>query len=183
MWRRSAPSPPDTPLPGIEFGWRVHLAIQEWTKSVDQKASIFLVFCAALATLAGREVFNVHGGLHDASGAKLWVVRVMGAAFAMSALLAISVVLPRLRRRVAKRNAHRGLVYFGHLRHRTAEDIERHLRALDDAEALAQLARQLKDTSVIAWRKHVRLQAAMVVICAREPFCFLGRRPASQTLM
>jgi len=51
MWRRSTPSPPDTPLPGIEFGWRVHLAIQEWTKSVDQKASIFLVFCVALAAL------------------------------------------------------------------------------------------------------------------------------------
>jgi hypothetical protein len=142
----------------------VHLAIQDWTKSVDQKASIFLVFNTALATLAGREVFNVHGGLHQTSGTTLWVVRVMGICFAMSALLAISVVLPRLRRRATRRDAAHGLVYFGHLRHRTVEDIERGLHDLDDDEALAQLARQLKATAVIAWRKHVRLQAAMIAL-------------------
>ena len=172
MWRRSAPPTADTPPPGIEFGWRVHAAIQDWTRTVDQKASIILVFSAALATLAGREVFSVDGGLNHTSGAKLWVVRIMGALFAAAALLAISVVLPRLRRRTTRRDADHGLVYFGHLRHRSATDIERHLRDLDDHEALTQLARQLRATSVIAWRKHARLQAAIVaLVLAAASFC------------
>lgn len=123
-----------------------------------------MVFSVALATLAGREVFEAQGGLHDASGVKLWAVRVMGISFAISALAAVSVVLPRLRRGAARREAPHGLVYFGHLRHRTAEDIERHLRQLDEEEALAQLARQLKATAAIAWRKHARLQAAMFAL-------------------
>lgn len=165
MWRRSrSVGRLQLPSPGIDFAWRVHVALQEWTKAVDQKASIILVFSAALATLAGREVFDVDGGLHDASGTKLWVVRTMGASFAVSVLLSISVVLPRLRRGIAKREAPRGLVYFGHLRHRSVEDIERHLRQLDDDEARAQLARQLSATADIAWRKHAQLQAAMVVL-------------------
>lgn len=162
--RRSEAATPAAPPPGIEFGWRVHLALQEWTRSVDQKASIILVFSVALATLAGREAFDSDGGLHDAAGAQLWVVRAMGVAFAAAALLAISVVLPRLRRRAARREARSGLIYFGHLRLRSAPDVEFHLRALDDDEALGQLARQLKATSVIAWRKHVRLQLAIAAL-------------------
>lgn len=164
MWRRSVPPTPGGPPPGIDFGWRVHLAIQEWTKSADQKASIILVFSVALATVAGHEVFNATGGLHDASGVRLWLVRAMGAAFAASALLAVWVVLPRLRRGALRRDAPAGLVYFGHLRHRSAADIERQLRALDDDEALAQLARQLMATSAVAWRKHARLQLAMFAL-------------------
>jgi hypothetical protein len=46
--------------------------------------------------------------------------------------------------------------------HRSVEDIERRLRALDHDEELSQLARQLKATSVIAWRKHAHLQVAML---------------------
>ncbi len=164
MLRRSRPPASAGPPPGVDFGWRVHLAIQEWTKSVDQKASIVLVFSVALATLASHEVFNKTGGLHDASGLRLWLVRTMGVAFGASALLAVSVVLPRLRRRAARRYAPAGLVYFGHLRHRSAADIEHQLRALDHDEALAQLARQLRATSAIAWRKHARLQLAMFAL-------------------
>lgn len=174
MWRRSGLPTSDTP-PGIDFGWRVHLALQEWTKSVDQKASIILVFSVAVATLAGHEVFDANGGLQDASGIKLWVVRLMGVSFATAALLAISVVLPRLRRRAAKQEAGRGLVYFGHLRHRSAADIERHLRRLNDDEALAQLARQLAATATIAWRKHARLQAAMLALVVAAASFALAR--------
>jgi hypothetical protein len=163
VWRRST-SAPDKPPAGLEFGWRVHLAIQDWTKTADQKASTILVLSAALATLAVHEVFDIHGGLHDASGTKLLLVRIMAASFTLSTLLATSVVLPRLRRRTARREADRGLVYFGHLRHRSAAEIERHLRELDDDEAIGQLARQLKATSVIAWRKHARLQATLFAL-------------------
>jgi predicted secreted Zn-dependent protease len=88
----------------------------------------------------------------------------MGASFAASVGLTTSVVLPRLRRRAARRDADHGLVYFGHLRHRSAADIKRHLRRLDDDEALEQLARQLEATSRVAWRKHARLQAGMLAL-------------------
>jgi hypothetical protein len=161
MRRRSAPP---TATPGIDFAWRVHAALQDWTRSVDQKASIILALSVAIATLAGREVFDANGGLHETSGTKLWLVRIMAISFAASALLASSVVLPRLRRSAARREAHRGLIYFGHLRHRTAADIEQHLHRLDDDETLAQLARQLKTTAAVAWRKHARLQAAMLAL-------------------
>lgn len=146
---------------GVEFGWRVHVALQEWTKAVDQKASIMLVFSTAIATLAVREVLDPEGGLHNASGSKLWAVRAMAIAFAVAALAAVSVVLPRLRRRAARREAAGGLIYFGHLRHRSIADIESALRNLDDAEALSHLAKQLKVSSAIAWRKHARLQLAV----------------------
>lgn len=173
MRRRRTPPTPTPPPAGIEFGWRVHVALQDWTKSVDQKASIILAFTVGLATLAGREVFDGHGGLHDASGTKLWIVRIMGTAFAAAALLAISVVLPRPRRRGTRREADRGLIYFGHLRHRSAKDIAQHLHSLDDDEVLAQLARQLNATSAIAWRKHAQLQAAMLaLILAAATFAF-----------
>jgi len=163
MRRRSAP-PAGTPAPGIDFAWRVHAALQDWTRSVDQKASIILALSAAIATIAGREVFDANGGLRDTSSTKLWLVRIMAISFAASALLASSVVLPRLRRSAARREAHRGLIYFGHLRHRTAADIEQHLRRLDDDETLAQLARQLEATAAVAWRKHARLQAATIAL-------------------
>lgn len=175
MWRRSASPTPDAPPPGIDFGWRVHLAIQEWTKSVDQKASIILVFSVALAALAGREVFDANGGLHDVSGMRLWIVRAMGIAFATSAALALSVVLPHLRRRRARREAPSGLIFFGHLQHRSATDIERQLRVLDHDEALAQLARQLKVTSAIAWRKHARLQLAMFALLTASALFGIAR--------
>lgn len=164
MRRRRRPRADPGPPPGIEFAWRAHVALQEWTKAVDQKASIILVFSVALATLAGREVFDIDGGLYNATGLKLWTVRFMGVSFAATALLALLVVLPRLRRRAARTEADEGLVYFGHLRHRTAADIEAHLRRLGEDEALAQLARQLQATSVIAWRKHARLQAGLVAL-------------------
>jgi Family of unknown function (DUF5706) len=149
--------------------------MQDWTRTADQKASIILVFSTALATLAGREVFSVNGGLHEASGTKLWIVRIMGALFAAAALLAISVVLPRLHRRTARREADRGLVYFGHLRHRSAADIQGQLRELDSDEALGQLARQLSATAVVAWRKHARLQAAIVALVLAAS-CFASAR-------
>jgi hypothetical protein len=131
---------------------------------VDQKASIILAFSVALGTLAGREVFGASGGLHDAAGAQLWLVRVMGAAFAISGLLAVSVVLPRLRRRAVRREAAEGLIFFGHLHHRTSAEIERQLRQLQGDEIIHQLARQLHATSKIAWRKHVHLQLAMLAL-------------------
>lgn len=161
--RSADPTPRSAPL-GVEFGWKVHAALQDWTRSVDQKASIVLAFVVALGALAGHEALEASGALHDAAGAKLWIVRAMGAAFAISALCAVAVVLPRLRRRKTKQEAPQGLIYFGHLRHHDAAAIEERLRVLDDDAQLSQLARQLKATAAIAWRKHVCLQCAVTAL-------------------
>jgi hypothetical protein len=99
----------------------------------------------------------------------------MGLFFAVSALLAVSVVLPRLRRRATLREARHGLVFFGHLRHRSVDEIECRLQALDDDEELRQLARQLKVTSVIAWRKHVHLQFAMLALLIASTLFAIAR--------
>src|SRR5689334_1231148 len=96
--RARPPAPPPTPTAPIDFAWRVHAAIQDWTRTVDQKASITLVFSVALATIAAREVFDENGGLHAATGLRLWLVRGMGGCFAAAAMLALLTVLPRLRR-------------------------------------------------------------------------------------
>jgi hypothetical protein len=164
VWRRARRDPPHDHAPAIGFAWRAHAAIQDWTRNVDQKASITLVFSTALSAVAAREVLTKDGGLYATAGLKLWLVRAIGVLFALSALLALSVVLPRLRGRLAKAESRAGLIYFGHLRHRTTEDIFQALRTLDDAEALHQLALQLQVTSAIAWRKHQRLRASLVFL-------------------
>lgn len=148
----------------LDFAWRVHQAIQEWTRSVDQKASIVLVFVTALGTLAARDVLVEAGGLYDPHGCQLWAVRTMGVLFVFAALLALSVVLPQLRRMETKREAPHRLIYFGHLRHRTAADIKEAFSRLDASSALDQLAEQLHATSRIAWKKHARLQASLVCL-------------------
>jgi hypothetical protein len=79
-------------------------------------------------------------------------------------LFTLSVVLPSLKRRRNKAIADQGLVFFGHLRHRSVEDIEAALLDLSQQEVIRQLASQMQVTSKIAWRKHVRLQAALLLL-------------------
>lgn len=149
---------------GVDFGWRVHQAIQDWIRAVDQKASIGLTLAIVLATLAAHEVLGPDGGLHDAAGAKLWVIRVMGVAFAAAVILAMSVVVPSLGRRRSKRVSSFGLIYFGDLRLRNSQEIARDLKQLSKPAVLDQLAAQLQVTSRIAWNKHQRLRLSLLTL-------------------
>lgn len=146
----------------IDFGWRVHQAIQDWTRAVDQKASITLTLAIVLATLAAHEVLGPDGGLYDTAGTKLWVVRMMGAAFTASVILAMSVVVPSLGWRRSKGRPAVGLIYFGDLRLRNSKEIAADLEQLSDSGALVQLATQLQITSRIAWNKHQRLRLSLL---------------------
>lgn len=147
---------------GLDFAWRVHQAVQEWTRNVDQKASIALVFTTAIGGAVATEVLGRKGGLHGVGGPQLWLVRGMAACFASSALVALSVVLPRLRRRRVRRES--GLIYFGHLHQRSSAEIEAELARLTPAQAREELARQLETTAAVAWRKHARLQWSLVLL-------------------
>lgn len=173
--RRAGPEAGPEDDRGVEFGWKAHAAIQDWTRTVDQKASITLVFTTALGTLAAREVLSPEGGLHNPVGAQLWAVRGMGLLFATAALLALGVVFPQLRRRKAKAEAHAGLVYFGHLRFRCPADVEAALARLDPGEARHQLARQLVHTGRIAWRKHAFLRWSLCALVGAITFFWVAR--------
>ncbi len=157
--------PPDAPTPeastAIDFGWRAHQAIQDWTRSVDAKASIVLTFETAVAAVAARELVNDRGRLADATGFKLFLAIAIGTLLGVAVLAALNVVLPRLARRRTRRRAQEGLIFFGHLRLRSENDIAIALKDLDDVGVVEQLASQLSVTSKVAWRKHASLQVSI----------------------
>jgi hypothetical protein len=148
----------------LDFAWRVHTAIQDWTKNVDNKASITLAIVTAVGGFAASQVFGQNGSLHAVHGDQLWPIRTMGVAFLVAGLSALYAVFPSLKRRRSKELAGTGLIFFGHLRHRSTEEIEAALLDLDNAAIRHQLASQLRVTSDIAWRKHARLQLAHIAL-------------------
>lgn len=156
----------------LDFAWRTHDAIQDVIYYVDQKASYVLIVATAVGGLAASEVFSAGGALHGASGLRLWTIRAMGLLFTLAVVLALSVVLPQLRRGKTAREAQHGLVYFGHLRHRAPEDIARAFSRLDTGAASDLLAAELHAISKIAWSKHVRLQGAVIALVAAT-FCLV----------
>jgi len=148
----------------LDFAWHAHQANVEWVRGVDQKASIVLVFATALAGLVADQALSSDGALSEASGVRLAAVIATGVLFAAAALLSLLVVRPQLRRGAVKSEARSGLVYFGHLHHRSPAEVERALEALTASEARADLARQLAQHGDIGWRKHRRLQWSLNVL-------------------
>lgn len=162
--RRGQPAAP--PLPdtdGVEFGWRVHEAIQGWTATVDIKASIVVAVETAVTGAAAHALITSHGELHGATGWHLAAASAALAALAGAVGCALWVVFPRLTHASTRRAASGGLIYFGHLRQRDDADIAEALRRLTPEEERLQVARQLRATSNVAWRKHAWLQASIVL--------------------
>lgn len=152
----SAPKPEHA---GIEFGWRVHAALDSWTGKVDTKASIALAIESAIF---GFVVTLSQTGEQFASlsGSDLTWYRVGVGFLLLSLLLSLFVVMPQLNRREAKRIWRSNMIYFGHLRHWDPQDLAAALAQHQPVEA--QLAQQLVAMSKIAWRKHSRLQLSLV---------------------
>jgi hypothetical protein len=143
------------PHGGLDFAWHVHSALDSWTGKVDSKASITLAIESAtvgfvltlskkgqrLAGLEGASSVGYHVGL---------------ACLLIAVLFSLLVVVPQLRRRQARGEWRKGMVYFGHLRHWDPAELASALKAKQKYED--QLANQLVTMSKIAWRKHARLQ-------------------------
>lgn len=161
--RRQPPAPQSSDTQGLAFGWRVHDAIQGWTATVDIKASIVIAVETAVTGAAGGELITSHGELHGATGLHLAAAVTALAALAAAVGCGLWVVFPRLHRRDADRAASGGLIYFGHLRKRDAEDIAEALRRLTPGEERLQVARQLRVTGNVAWLKHAWLQTSIVL--------------------
>jgi hypothetical protein len=164
--RRISPAAPAQKGSGSEFGWRVHEAQQAWTASVDIKASIVLVVEVALAGAAGKSLLVSGGVLHDARGLHLAVAILAAVLLALAVGCALWVVFPRLERRAGQQKAEPGLIYFGHLRQRSVDDIEKALAGLDAAGERHEIARQLRVTAQVAWKKHAWLQKSLAFLAA-----------------
>jgi hypothetical protein len=163
--RRIRPSPPSPKgSRGGDFAWRVHEAQQAWTASVDIKASIVLVVEVALAAAGGKSLLVSGGVLHEAHGLHLAVAIVAVVLLALAVGCALWVVFPRLERRVGRPKAEPGLIYFGHLRQRSVDDIDKALAGLDEAAERREIARQLHVTAQVAWKKHAWLQKSLALL-------------------
>jgi hypothetical protein len=145
---------------GVDFAWRTHAAITDWTAKADAKATIVLslggVVLGFYVTLSGnkRALSHLHGWRHVI----VWVgysLTVLGIA------AAARVVMPRLKRREAKRIWRDHFIYFGHLRRWDPKDLRKRLASLDEDTELEVLAQQLVTTSQISWFKHALLQWAI----------------------
>lgn len=166
--RRNTQPPPRSPKNprGGDFAWRVHDAQQAWIATVDIKASIVLVVEVALAGAAGKSLLVPGGVLHDAHGLHLGVAIVAVVLLSLAVGSALWVVFPRLERCRGRSNAEPGLIYFGHLRQRSVNDIEEALAGLDAAGERYEIARQLHVTARVAWTKHAWLQRSLVLLAA-----------------
>jgi hypothetical protein len=162
---RMPPEDQDQHTLAIDFAWRTHDSIQQWTRNVDQKSSIVLAFITAVGTLLANETLSADGGLTGATGARLWLVRLAAVSLFGAAFCALGALIPKLRARNVRPEAPRGLIFFGHLRYRpSSSEIAKVYSGLTAGEVLEQLARQNKETSKIAWDKHRLLQLEVTLL-------------------
>lgn len=141
----------------IDTAWRIHTAIVDWTGKVDSKASFALAIESAVLagivsmTDGNRRLANLEG----LASVLFW----SGVAFLIAALLcAIYVVRPRLRSKKVQSESGAHFIFFGHLKHWNAHDLE---EALMERDLLPMLAHQLVNMSEIAWAKHRMLQLSL----------------------
>jgi pycsar effector protein len=144
----------------IDTAWRIHGAIADWTGKVDAKAS----FCVAIESAALVAVVNLTSDRRlfdelptDAERFAFY----SGLSLVTAGLLsAVYVVTPRLRRFKTRKEWADNFIYFGHLRKWRPEDLE---SRISSAPILTILSTQLINMSKIAWRKHVMVQASLVL--------------------
>ena len=84
----------------------------------------------------------------------------------LALVLAISVAVPSLRGRAARREAAGNTIYFGHLRRWRREDLAVHLTRQTSDEELQELCRQVVITARICWWKHIRVGRSILAATA-----------------
>jgi hypothetical protein len=148
-----------TPGP-LDQAWRIHAALVDWTGKVDFKASFALTLESAL--IAGAVVLSEKNHRLGSIGS-LTIVVIYTIGFvllSLGALLAVSVVVPRLRGSKLKAEWRSNYIYFGHLRHWKPTELE---VALREGQIMPVLTRQLVNMSQIAWQKHRRVQISFLL--------------------
>jgi hypothetical protein len=156
-------SSPATEADGVAFGWRAHEAVQAWTASVDSKASVALIVEVAVTAAATKELISGGGELHHAIGLHLATAITACTLLVLAVAGALAVIAPRLARRRNARLDSKGLIYFGHLKDQTADQIAERLTNMTPDRERRELAAQLQITAEKAWNKHVALQASLAL--------------------
>ena len=143
----------------IETAWRIHGHLNDLNGKIDSKAS----FALALESAALGGVAALSGSGHRLGHLVGWPPKVIFwagvIALGLAALSAIMVVIPR--GGDGNRGATpRGYVYYGDLRHWTAEELA---VRLNTGDSLPALTRQLVALSQIAWIKHRRVRHSLTL--------------------
>jgi hypothetical protein len=154
------------PLEPEEHAWRVHMAMQEWIKHAETKASFLLTIQSGLLIFFSSRLFERELQLVDR------LTAAPGSPFALVAFLIglgcllgsigclVMVVIPRLRARKLAAEKAGNAIYFGHVAGRDWQDVK---DLIEGPTMLDQLSRQVAVTATIAWSKHIWLQTSMVV--------------------
>lgn len=153
----------------LEFGWRAHTAQESWTAKVDVKASVLLAaqvgLLVAIATIASASGFKHPEGLWAAL-LPVGVLLILG-----GSIFSASAIYPQLSSDPGKTS---DLIYFGHLRNLTGEEVQKRLKDLSEEAQLSALSRQLVKMSEVNWSKHVRLRRSIWATAAGAAFAVLG---------
>lgn len=147
----------------IDNAWKIHAAQTDWTGKVDSKASFAfgLESAAIVAVVALSAKGRIFGDLSDASAA--WLYGVGLALILIGAVFAVTAVIPRLKTDDVKAKAPDNYIYFGHVQHWEAKDLE---AALKERDLLPVISRQIVVMAEIAWQKHRWVQLSMFAGCA-----------------
>lgn len=136
----------------VENAWKLHDAQLDWTAKADAKAAFaFGLDSAALAGIIALIAAN-HVFFHFQHWWLIALFLLAAALLLAGAVFSALGVAPRLRSRKAKEEASDNHIYFGHVRHWSARDLESSLRSDD---LLAQLSRNIVQSGKISWKKHV----------------------------
>jgi hypothetical protein len=154
---------PSNSTGAASFAWQVHQAQEALTSKVDTKGSILLaleggaLFAALSASGKDGALAQLDGWRHAAEIAGLTALILS----MVAASVAVFPMLGSVRRQHAQHRTH--VVYFGHLRHWEAADLQRRLRELRPEEQLESLADQLVQMGKLNWAKYRLIQASLVL--------------------
>ncbi len=148
---------------GLDAAWRIHGSLADWIGRVDVKASFALSLeTAALVAITSVAQTGQISGTHSQRQLTATIVDLWFSAVLVAAALAfaIAAVAPRIGSRGEPDDWQHNVIYFGHLRHWSADELA---DALTEQDLLPALSRQLVALSHIAWAKHVRVRISLVL--------------------
>ncbi|WP_327070921.1 DUF5706 domain-containing protein [Kitasatospora sp. NBC_01250] len=148
---------------GLDAAWRIHGSLCDWIGRVDVKASFALSLeTAALVAITTLLQTAQSSGTYSQRRQTTTVVDLWFSAVLIAAglVFAIAAVAPRIGSRSDTDDWRHNAIYFGHLRRWNADELANELA---DQDLLPALSRQLVTLSRIAWAKHVRVRASLVL--------------------
>ncbi len=133
--------------------------IHEWTKSIDQKVSIFLAFQGIGLTLFFPEVFSWikrYGPNFSYALSILFVVSVV--LLGESIYKCIAVIIPRLK----NQKGHKSITYFRDITEFKLEEYRKKLLGISEEEYKNELINQTHISAIIAKKKYEQFRDSII---------------------